>query len=137
MDKVNEMLSDPESLKQIQELANMLNSEMGNSQTTQDTQNTNTSPVNNFFDGTSNSSTNNPQNNNAMPNIDFSKIFQLIQMFNSTSNSKDTALLLAIKPYLTSERQSKVDKAIKLMKIYDIFTTANSSGLLNSLDTLI
>lgn len=137
MDKVNEILSDPESLKQIQELANMLNSEMENSQTTQDTQNTNTSPMNNFFDSTSNSSTDNPQNSNAMPNIDFSKIFQLIQMFNSTSNSKDTALLLAIKPYLTSERQSKVDKAIKLMKIYDIFTTANSSGLLNGLDTLI
>lgn len=137
MDKVNEMLSDPESLKQIQELANMLNSEMENSQNTQDTQSTNTSPMNNFFDSTSSNSTDNPKNNNDMPNIDFSKIFQLIQMFNSTSNSKDTALLLAIKPYLTSERQSKVDKAIKLMKIYDIFTTAKSSGLLNSLDTLI
>lgn len=129
MDKVNEMLSDPESLKQIQELANMLNSEMGSSQTTQN----NSNNVNNTF----NNNTNNNSNDNDMPNIDFSKIFQLIQMFNSTSNSQDTALLLAIKPYLTSERQSKVDKAIKLMKMYDIFTTAKSSGLLNNLDNLI
>lgn len=135
MDKVQEMLSDPESLKQIQELADMLNSEMDNSQSTQATQDNISSPT----ESTSNNFQNiiPPSNDNPDNNFDFSKIFQIMQLFNNTSNSQDTALLLALKPYLTNERQNKVDKAIKLMKIYDIFMTAKSSGLLNNLDGLI
>jgi hypothetical protein len=113
MDKVNEILSDPESLKQIQELANMLNSEVGDTQPPETNQ---TTPTNDF---------------------DISKVLQLMQLLNQSSNSKDTALLLAIKPYLTAERQPKVDKAIKLLKAYDVFTLAKSNGLLSSLDSII
>lgn len=153
MDKVQEMLSDPESMKQIQELANMLTSEMNNgSQQTQNNNNTSQSnsssevpPINdnmfnNLFNngGSSNNNDNGNSNSNKNDNgIDFSMIFQLMQLFNSTSNSQDENLLLAIKPYLNSERQSKVDKAIKFMKIYEVFISAKESGLLNSLDNLI
>ena len=136
MDKVQEMLSDPESLKQIQELANMLNSEMENSQSTQDSVPPPMDNIHNNFQQSNQSSNNNNANNNSN-NIDFGKIMQLMQLFNSTSDSKDTALLLAIKPYLTTERQNKVDKAIKLMKAYDIFMTAKNSGLLNNLDSFL
>ncbi len=114
MDKMQEILSDPESLQQIQELANMLNSE---------TQNTSTQEP--------------PPTDTPNDAFDIAKMLQLAQLFNSTSNSQDATLLLAIKPYLTNERQGKVDKAIKLMKAYDIFTTAKNSGLLNQLDNLI
>ena len=51
-------------------------------------------------------------------------------MLNSEENSKDTALLLALKPHLKEEKQEKIDKIIKIMKILNILKTANNSGLL-------
>lgn len=142
MDKVQEMLSDPESMKQIQELADMLTSEMGNADSSKQSKtqsasqgNSNDTFGNLFSDDTTNSNVEDSTSNSN--DVDFGMIFQLMQLFNSTSNSQDEKLLLAIKPYLNDERQSKVDKAIKLMKAYDIFTTAKESGLLNSLDKLI
>lgn len=133
MDKVQEILSDPESLKQIQELADMLNSEVNSSQPVTEVNKVSSNSIPNSFQSNNTQSNSDNSNND----FDFSKVFQLMQLFNNTSNSKDTALLLAIKPYLTDERQNKVDKAIKLMKAYDIFITAKNSGLLNNLDSLI
>ncbi|MBS6445489.1 MAG: hypothetical protein KH373_06775 [Ruminococcus sp.] len=133
MDKVQELLSDPESLKQIQELADILNSDINNgSQASQEQ--VNNSNINlQSNQGAEGSQSQGDTSNN----FDFGMIFQLMQLFNSSSNSQDTTLLLAIKPYLSEERQGKVDKAIKLMKVYDIFTIAKDSGLLNNLDGLI
>lgn len=62
--------------------------------------------------------------------IDFGKIMQILSMLNSEENSKDTALLLALKPHLKEEKQEKIDKIIKIMKILNILKTANNSGLL-------
>lgn len=145
MDKVQEMLSDPESMKQIQELADMLTSETGNNDTSQQNNNTtqNNSDIppnsmfNNLFGNNDSNNSTDSTSNSSDSSIDFGMIFQLMQLFNSTSNSQDEKLLLAIKPYLNNERQSKVDKAIKLMKAYEIFTTAKESGLLNNLDNII
>lgn len=133
MDKVQELLSDPESLKQIQELADILNSDISNgSQASQEQ--VNNSNINLQSNQGAESSQSQGDTSN---NFDFGMIFQLMQLFNSSSNSQDATLLLAIKPYLSEERQGKVDKAIKLMKVYDIFTIAKDSGLLNNLDGLI
>lgn len=143
MDKVQEILSDPESLKQIQELANMLGSDTNSFQTTEN--------QNQSFQQSDNVESYSTEQNTSFQNnddfaqdetsgagsFDFGMIFQLLQLFNSTSNSQDEALLLALKPYLKEERQVKVDKAIKLMKAYDIFMTAKDSGLLNNLDSIL
>lgn len=144
MDKVQELLSDPESLKQIQELADILNSDMNNSNSQQTQPQGEQFNTTNDFNNQQNSNFINSQNNDAQENqndnsngFDFGMIFQLMQLFNNTSNSQDATLLLALKPYLSEGRQSKVDKAIKLMKMYDIFTIAKDSGLLNNLDSLI
>lgn len=142
MDKVQEMLSDPESMKQIQELANMLNSEMSNTDTSKQNSTSkgstsDTPPNNDIFTNMFNNNNNDTNSSSSNDGLDFGMIFQLMQLFNNTSNSQDEKLLLAIKPYLNNERQSKVDKAIKLMKAYEIFITAKESGLLNNLDNLI
>jgi len=144
MDKVQELLSDPESLKQIQELADILNSDMNNSNSQQTQPQGEQFNTTNDFNNQQNSNFINSQNNDTQENqndnsngFDFGMIFQLMQLFNNTSNSQDATLLLALKPYLSEGRQSKVDKAIKLMKMYDIFTIAKDSGLLNNLDSLI
>ena len=41
--------------------------------------------------------------------------------------------LLALKPLLREERQSKVDKAVKMLKLFTVWTVLKDSGLLNDL----
>jgi hypothetical protein len=110
-------------MKQIQELANMFTSELGDSAepTPNNTPHEDVPPTDTTSDG----------------GLDFGTILQLMQLFNDQSSSQDERLLLAIKPYLTTARQTKVDKAIKLMKAYEVFTTAKDSGLLNNLENLV
>ncbi len=133
MGKLQEILSDPESMKQIQELADMLNvPEDGTNQDTNSTTNTHNSKE----DSSSNQKSTNTNEGLNMP-FDMGMMFQFMNLLNSASNSQDEALLLAIKPYLSKERQTKVDKAIKLMKAYDIFIMAKNSGMLNNLDSLL
>jgi len=143
MDKVQEILSDPDSLKQIQELADILGSDMNSFQATE-SQNQPFQQSDNVESYSTEQDTPFQSNDDFSQDetsgtggFDFGMIFQLMQLFSSTSNSQDEALLLALKPYLKEERQSKVDKAIKLMKAYDIFMTAKDSGLLSNLDSIL
>lgn len=48
-------------------------------------------------------------------------------------DDKNTALLLALKPHLSTERQGRVDKAVKLLKMYSIFLALKDSGMLGQL----
>lgn len=126
MDRVQEVLSDPESMQQIQELASMLSAEMGGSQPTQSDE-PNGAPT----------ADTPPTTDAPTDDFDVSKVFKLVQLLNGASDSQDATLLLAIKPYLTPERQGRVDRAIRLMKVYDVFVSAKSSGLLNGLEGLL
>lgn len=51
-----------------------------------------------------------------------------------SSNDKNTELLLALKPHLKEDKQIKVDKAVKLLKLLALWTVVKESGLLNSID---
>lgn len=66
--------------------------------------------------------------------FDIGSIMKLGQLMQSAQvDDKDTALLLAIKPHLSEERQPRVDKALKILKLISLFTVAKNSGLLNNL----
>ncbi|GHU54365.1 hypothetical protein FACS1894132_08890 [Clostridia bacterium] len=54
-------------------------------------------------------------------------------LFGGGQNNKNTDLLLALKPHLSEEKQYKVDKAIKLLGMVEIFLVLNESGALNEL----
>lgn len=110
MEKLSKILSDEESVKQLTELAQILMNENNN----QD---------------------NNCNSNNENNNIpDISKIMHLTELMgNLSQNDKNTDLLIALKPHLKEERQLKVDKAVKMLRLMTVWNVAKESGLLNDI----
>jgi hypothetical protein len=51
----------------------------------------------------------------------------------ASNDSRNTDLLLALKPHLGADKQKRVDKAIKLMKLLAMWNIAKDSGLLQEL----
>lgn len=128
-EKIQSLLSDEESMKQIRELAAMFSSgNMGDG----------SSP-----DGGDDSGENfsgaggtcSESSSDDFPNINFAAIMQLIGTMSQSDKNCD--LLIALKPHLCAERQVKIDKAVKLLKLYNLFVTARDSGLLNDLGGLL
>ncbi|HRR77348.1 MAG TPA: hypothetical protein P5191_11135 [Ruminococcus sp.] len=106
--KLSELLSDEESVKQLSELAQMMMSD---------------------------ESTNDKvEAGNDVDITDFSGIIKLGSLLGSAAQSdKNTEFLLALKPHLNEEKQKKVDKAIKLLKLIAVWNMAKESGLLNDI----
>lgn len=122
MDNMNDMLSsvlgDPESLRQIQELADMLKDETGDSSQDKKADVASESASSDGFDPA-----------------------MLMSIMGAVSaaggNDKNRSLILALKPYLSSERQARADKAVKFLKMYAVFNELKKSGMLNNLDKLL
>ena len=122
MDNMNDMLSsvlgDPESLRQIQELADMLKDETGDS--SQDNK-TDTGSESGRSDG-----------------FDPAMLMSIMGAVSAAGgDDKNRSLILALKPYLSSERQARADKAVKFLKMYAVFNELKKSGMLNNLDKLL
>jgi hypothetical protein len=119
--KMQSMLSDPESMQQLQELAKLLESGAETSEDVQPEQSSSThtkQPVPEA-DGSSSGG-----------GMDFGKLMQLSALMGSAEQDEDAALLLALKPHLKQERQKKVDRALKLMKLMTVWKTLQETGLL-------
>lgn len=64
-------------------------------------------------------------------NFDFSMLTKLQDIMGAVSQKdKNTDLLLALKPHLKEERQQKIDKAIKIMKLLAVWKVLKDSGML-------
>lgn len=111
IEKIGELLSDEESVKQISELAQMFISDNSeNSEKCDDSD----------------------ENDSLFSSFDFEKIMKLQEIFSAFSEKdKNTELLLALKPYLKDEKKKKVDKAIKIMKLLAVWNIVKNSGMLN------
>ena len=126
MNKLNEVLNDEESMKQIKELASMLGS--GDSSD-------NTNPPFDISKILGGDSQDTPRNDNntasSSPDIDIGKIMQLKGMVEASGkNDKNVALLLALKPLLKEEKQAKVDQVIKILRLLSMLPVLKESGLL-------
>ena len=110
-------MSDPESMKQLSELAQMLQSE------TQD------------CDASENAPEENTAEESLFGGIPFDPIMlmKLGEMLGGTQKPDDnTALLLALRPRLRSQRRERVDRAVKLLRLITIFGTLKESGMLQN-----
>jgi len=118
MNKIGEILSDPESIKQISELAQMFMSETGNN--------------NNASDENPEKSENSSDTGDSLfSGLDFSKLMKLQEIMGAVSGKdKNADLLLALKPHLSPERQKKTDKAIKLLKLLTVWNIIKDSGII-------
>lgn len=118
MNKIGEILSDPESIKQITELAQMFMSETGSNKNASDENPQNTENSSDKIDG-------------LFSGFDFSKLMKLQEIMGAVSgNDKNSELILALKPHLSPEKQKKADKAIKILKLLTIWNIIKDSGLL-------
>lgn len=116
MRKVQEVLSDSESLEQLNELAAMLKEGVDESSVQE------------------NVTCGDEQTAGAEMGFDFVKLLEIGQIFgNAQDDDKNTALLLALRPHLNAERQAKIDRAIKLLKLYAVYTILKDSGMLKDM----
>jgi hypothetical protein len=130
MDKINSILSDEESMKQLKELADMF---MGDNATnTENTENTDDTAGSTSTENAE--SANNDENGeNSGGGFDFAMIFKIMELMNKTNEDDNTKLLLALKPFLSEERQKKTDKAVKMLKMLAIYNVLKESGMLNNI----
>lgn len=107
--KIQTLLNDEESMRQIQELAAM------------------------FSGGGDGSGGNNAAAENPL-GADFNPA-AIMQMMGAMSvQDKNCDLLLALREHLSPEKQKKIDKAVRLMKLYNVFTAMKESGMLENLE---
>ena len=103
MGKLTELLSDEESVRQLSELAQMMSADI--------------------------------EGEDHGPEApDMSGLMKLSGLLSSAkTDDSNTALLTALKPHLRPERQQRVDKAIKILKILTVWDAAKESGMLNDI----
>lgn len=126
-EKIRSILSDEESMKQISELAEMLSAGMDNSSA--DAPSSGTPDLSSLFSGLTGGGNG---NNSSLGDMDISKMMQLMSAVSgANTDDKNTALIAALKPYLSEQKQKKADKAIKLLKVLAVFTALKEQGLLD------
>ncbi len=139
MNKLQSVLNDEESMKQIKELADMLTSEGQNGQAMQDMPQQQTAqPPADFsqllqsLGGMMNSQPQSPpQSQPSAPSFDIAKIMKLQGIMQSASKpDKNIDLLMALRPLLKEENQGKIDRLVKIFKLFAIYPALKESGLL-------
>lgn len=155
-EKIGEILSDEESMKQIRELADMLTGSMSSEGTDNSSADSpesfdpdyekksdgsapggfpDLSALMGMLGGMSGGGT---QSCGQSGGIDMETVMKLISVIQSTGeNDKNRNFLIALKPLLGADKQERIDKAIKLLRIYSIFLALKDSGLANNLEDLI
>ena len=58
-------------------------------------------------------------------------IMSMVKQFQSTNADSRTRLLMALHPHLSQHRQERLDKAVKLLKLYTLLPIIQQSGLFN------
>ncbi len=128
-EKIQELLSDEESMKKIQQLYQMISQESSN-----DKQPSHEECDDGCYENSDSSCfTDDSQCEDMNFGFDFDMLFKLQELFGNTGENKNTALITALKPYLSVEKQEKADKAIKIMNMLDAVEILKDSGILGDI----
>lgn len=114
-EKIEALLADEESMRQIKELAAMFSADGS-------------------FNGDGNVSGTYPDSP-GLPDIDIGAVMRLLGAMSQSDRNCD--LLIALRPHLCAERQRKLDRAVRLLKLYNAFTAMRESGMLSDFEKLI
>ena len=118
--KMQELLSDPESMKQISELAQMFKS--------------GEIPVSTPETASPDSAEASASDTEIhFPNFDPGLLLKAGELLHQPETDKNTALLLALRPHLGQSRQIRLDKAVRLLKLWHIWKQLQASGMLQNL----
>ncbi|MCM1133510.1 MAG: hypothetical protein NC340_08570 [Ruminococcus flavefaciens] len=114
MNKISGILSDEESVRQLAELAKMFKSGEISDESPEC------------------SAKEECRADDSMP--DMEQIMNLVSLAGSfNQQDKNTELLLALRPHLSEEKQHKLDRAVKMLRLLTVYNTAKESGLLNDI----
>lgn len=129
MQKIGQVLNDPESMKQLNELAAAFSAQSGSSpspapQEGQSGETPDLSALAAMLSGGQSQ-----QGNDQSP--DLSKLFLLQSVMEKAhSHDKNIDLLQALRPHLRAENQVKVDRVIKIFRAMSLYPLLKESGLL-------
>ena len=130
MGKIGELLSDEESVKQLSELAQMLMTETASGQESGETEESSS----NDNDSSGENAESSEDGGAFSGGFDLGALMKLQGIMGAmTQKDKNSELLLALKPHLREERQEKVDKAIKMLKLLAVWNIIKDSGMLKDL----
>ena len=108
--KITEMLQNPDSVEQIKAMADSL------------------------FNKGDKSEQEAPQKADALGgfgDIDIGSMMKVASLLKNSACDNRSNLLLALKPHLSEERQPRVDKAIKILKLVSLIPVFREQGILN------
>lgn len=134
MSKLQSVLNDEQSMKQLNEFAKMLSSEQS-----EQSSSANSTQQPDFSQLLNNLGLNSEQPQQSPPppvppaptGIDMAKLLQLQAiMQQANKHDKNVDLLLALKPLLKEENQVKIDRLIKIFKLFAVYPLLKQSGLL-------
>ena len=110
--KLETLLSDPESLRNLQELAEMLKGKSVNAEEAVSGENVVTS------DG---------------PPLDLGKIMAVGQAMRNMENNENVEFLMALKPILSDGRRKRVEQAVRILRLYSVAEVLREQGLLRDI----
>lgn len=135
MNKLSEVLNDPQSMKQLSQLASALGGGENNTAESAPSDSQEQPPdisamLSSLLKSGGDSAP--PANRQPDPQApDLSKLMQIGGMIsNSAANDKNIALLTALRPLLKEENQVKIDRLIKIFRIMAAYPLIRDSGLL-------
>ncbi len=115
--KISELLSDPEGMKKIQAMASAL---FGKDEEASDQQ--------------PKEETKELEGGLSLPEgFDPLKLMNIFSALKNDKTDERATLLLALRPHLSAERQERVDKAVKLLKLASLLPLIKQQGILDEL----
>lgn len=137
--KIQSILNDEESMKQLNELADMLSSGMQSDGASADNGGQTGMPdLSALFGsiGSGQSGDGSPSSSSSdgglFGDMDIGTIMNIMSAVSSAdTDSREASLILALKPYLSEKRRKKADKAVKMLKLLAIYTALREQGVLN------
>ncbi len=109
-EQLSSILSDPAGMEKIKAMAQSL---LG-SESVEAVPNPNTTPIEEMSNGL----------------VDVGALAKMAQMLNTRKDDDRVRLLLALRPHLSYEKQLRVDKAVKMLKLLDLAPMLSSLGIL-------
>lgn len=116
-EKIQSLMNDEESMRQIKELAEMFGGSGSGGENV----------------GNAEKPSEEAPHSSAglLDGITPTAIMSLMSSFSESDPNCD--LIMALKPLLSKDKQQKADKAIKMLKLYNVYISLKESGMLNDL----
>lgn len=117
--KLQSLLSDPESMRNLAELAAMLRDPELAADAPPSAAQPDITPA--------------AEQTDAMPQMDITKLLAVGQALSAVQQDETADLILALKPHLSEARAQRADQAVRLLKLCAVAGVLRENGLLNDL----